>query len=98
MTIIGVGKPTPSQLFLLQLAGIVIQGRSRVLEPTALQVQNSQRQGLQRLRELTGVDYGDDIQAWYDFLAQGDFGIHHSYGLSSMLRLLKQQGYDLVIS
>ena len=93
MTIRGVGKPVPSQLYLMQLAGLVVEGFGRVNEPTLKQVQASRRTGHQGLCNMTGQDFGDDVEKWYDYLIVNDYGLTHSYGYGALRRFLLQQGF-----
>jgi hypothetical protein len=93
MTIRGVGKPVPSQLHLMQLAGLVVDGFDRVNEPTPEQIQASKRDGHRVLSRMTGQDFGDDVQRWYEYLIVNDFGLTHPYGYGAMRRFLKRQGF-----
>ena len=96
MTIFGVGKPVPSQLFLMQLAGLVVKGRARVLAPSAEQTQHSRDEGLRNLKKLTGQDFGFDVEKWFEYLkTQGDFGVTHPYGYASMRGILRELGHEL---
>lgn len=97
MTIIGVGKPVPSQLYLMQLGGLVIDGRRRVENPTKAQVESSQQDGLEMLKRLTGQYFGNDILQWFSYLAQNSekYGITHPYGYANMRKFLKSVGYNL---
>jgi hypothetical protein len=95
MTIRGIGKPVPSQRFLLRLAGVVVEGRGRVLEPSQAQVRRSQEEGYKHLKRLTGQDFGLDVQRWFAYLATcRDHGITHPYGYGATRRILKELGYD----
>jgi hypothetical protein len=84
MTIIGVGKPVPSQLYLMQLAGLVIVGRCRVKVPTAQQLAKSKEQGHQILCAMTKQDFGHDVERWYEYLITKNFGLTHPYGYGTL--------------
>lgn len=94
MTIIGVGKPVPSQLYLMQLAGFVVRGREKVLNPSESQTRQSREQERQALRRLTGEDFGYDVEKWCRFLIVGDYGLTHSYGYRAMRRFLRETGFS----
>lgn len=93
MTIRGVGKPVPSQLYLMQLAGLVVEGWGKVCEPSETQIRESKVEGYQNLRRMTGKDFGYDVEQWYRFLIVGDFGLTHPYGYGAMRRFLKKAGF-----
>ena len=94
MTIVGLGRITPSQLYILQLSGLVIQGRELVSEPTEEQIEESKSQGLKNLIRLTGEDFGLDIMAWFDYLKKSDFEVTHPYGYGQLKSRLKSLGYE----
>src|SRR5689334_11089183 len=94
MTIRGVGKPVPSQLYLMQLAGLVVVGRGKVHDPTSEQIAQSREQGHRLLCRMTGQDFGDDVEQWYAFLILGDYGLTHPYGYGPLRRFLKRAGYE----
>jgi hypothetical protein len=93
MTIIGVGKPMPSQLFLMQMAGFVIEGRMKVNDPSDLDIERSRQDGYLKLREMTGQDYGCDVARWYEFLIIGDYELTHPYGYETLRQFLEGAGY-----
>ena len=74
MTVRGVGKPVPSQLYLMKLAGLVVDGREKVCSPSERQVARSREEGYHALRRMTGKDFGLDVERWYRFLIVGDYG------------------------
>lgn len=94
MTIIGVGKPVPSQLYLMQLAGLVVRGREKVLDPSESQTRQSRERGYQALRRLTGEDFGYNVEKWYRFLIVGDYGLTHPYGYGAMRQFLRETGFS----
>ena len=93
MTIRGVGKPVPSQLYLMQLAGLVVDGFARVNEPTQVQIQASKRDGHRVLCKMTGQDFGADVEKWYEYLIANEYGLTHSYGYAALRRFLQLQGF-----
>lgn len=93
MTIRGVGKPVPSQLNLMQLAGLVVEGWVKVRDPSDAQIRKSKDQGYQSLRRMTGEHFGYDVEKWYKFLIVGDYGLTHPYGYGAMRRFLKKAGF-----
>jgi hypothetical protein len=94
MTIGGVGKPVPSQLYLMQLAGLVVEGRWKVDEPSESQIRRSREYGYHSLRRLTGEDFGYDVEKWYRFLIVGDYGLTHPYGYGGMRQFLRKAGFS----
>ena len=100
MTLIGIGKPMPAQLYLMQLAGLVIEGRHRVYDPTEDQIEYSKRNGLSELKKMTGKDFGYDVESWFLYLteeSEDDHGIKHPYGFASMKRTLIELGVDVPV-
>ena len=95
MTIVGVGNPVPCQLYLMQLAGLVVEGRSKVFNPSEGQRSRSRENGYQMLREITGKDFGFNVLDWYKHLISGDYGLTHPYGFGAMKRFLKGAGFTL---
>lgn len=93
MTIGGVGKPVPSQLYLMLLAGLVITGRRRAIVPSAEDIAQSKAEGYRALCRMTGQDLGYDVERWYEFLITGNYGLTHPYGYGALRRFLKQAGY-----
>ena len=99
MSIAGIGNPTPIQGAVLFLAGCVVTGRSRNLNPTKEQVEASQERGFEMLVRITNRDFGRDAQAWIEFLSSTDedFGFTHPYGFRSTKRILEELGYTISI-
>ena len=96
MTIRGLGKPVPSQIYLLQLAGMVINyRRGPVDNPTENEINESKAEGLADLKRLTGMDYGYDVMQWYNYLLETDHGINHPYFYSTLKEKLSDMGYQL---
>lgn len=97
MSIIGLGKPTPFQLALLRLAGIVVEGRRLIPSPDKDSILDSQRTGLEFLRERTGEDFGEDVTAWFDYLLKRriETAVDHPYGFSVMREFLAEKGWKI---
>ena len=93
MTILGVGKPVPSQLNLMRMAGLVVSGRYRVYDPTADQIEESKALGYRMLRRMTNQDFGYDVELWYEYLIVNDYGLTHPYGYATLRSFLKENGY-----
>ena len=93
MTIRGVGKSVPSQLYLMQLAGLVVEGFGRVIDPTEEQIQASKRDGHRQLCSMTDQDFGEDVEKWYEYLIINDYGLTHPYGYGALRSFLKRQGF-----
>ena len=94
VTIRGVGKPVQSQLHLMELAGLVVEGRARVQDPTEQQVHQSIEAGHSSLCRMTGKDFGTDVEAWYEYLIVHDYGLTHPYGYGALRRFLISRGYS----
>ncbi len=82
MTIPNWGRITPSQDFMLMLAGHVLR-RSFVppgtVEPDEVRLEAMQK-GRESLRRLTGQDFGYDLARWHDLLlGSEDYGYRHPY-------------------
>lgn len=77
----------------MQLAGLVVEGRGKVRDPSDAQIRKSKDQGYQTLRRMTGKDFGYDVEKWYRFLIVGDYGLTHPYGYGAMRRFLRQGGF-----
>jgi hypothetical protein len=97
MALVGVGKPMPSQFYLMQLAGLVVDGRERVYAPTDAQIVESQREGYERLMRMTGEDFEADVLKWFEFLKESseETGITHSHGYASMCAILAELGVEI---
>ncbi len=93
MTIRGVGKPVPSQLYLMQLAGLVVEGFTRVYDPTEEQIRESREAGHKHLCRMTGEDFGTDVEKWYEYLIVRDYGMTHHYGYGALRRFLSSRGF-----
>lgn len=97
LTIRGLGKPVPSQMFLLQLAGLVIEGRSVNHEPSDEQIEFARNQGYRRLKRLTGEDFGYSVEKWFHFFwnKAAEYGFFHPYGHRTLLSILERRGYKI---
>ena len=82
MTIPNWGRVTPSQMFMLMLAGHVMRGffvQPGTVEPEKERLK-SMAMGRASLRRLTGQDFGYDLKRWNDYLlATKDSGYRHPY-------------------
>jgi hypothetical protein len=94
MTIRGVGKPVPSQLYLMQLTGLVVEGFAKVHNPSEAQVTRSKEEGHRKLCRMTGRDFGYDVERWYEYLILSDYGMTYHGGYGAMRRFLKKAGYQ----
>lgn len=96
MGIAGLGKLTPSQGFLLMLAGYVFSRRGIHPNPTAGEIAQAQETGLAALKRLTQQDFGYDVLAWHQFLSENSqFDYLHPYGYQTTVSLLKNRGIDV---
>jgi len=80
MTLPDFGKVLPIHIAMLQLAGYVMDyDQRRVRAPLNDEERSaSMREGLSRLRQWTGQDFGYDLSAWRQFLVQsGTHGYRH---------------------
>jgi hypothetical protein len=93
MTIPYWGKVTPSQMFMLMLAGHVLDRRFVASgkpdpkdDPDEARLA-SMRMGRDRLRRLTGHDCGYDLGRWHQLLlgdADDEWGYRHPYAWRSV--------------
>lgn len=97
MTLRGLGRIVPSQVTLLELAGLVVSGRGVVHDPTDAQIAESRDRAYACLRKMTGQDFGYDVVAWFRWLVvqEDDRGITHPYGYHTMRGKLKERGITL---
>jgi hypothetical protein len=86
MTIPRWGRVTPSQMFMLMLAGHVLRPRHAAGAADADEERReSMRAGRERLRELTGQDLGYDLERWHELLVGNEqWGYRHPYGWDSV--------------
>ena len=87
-----------SQLYLMQLAGLVYSDGSRIENPSEAQIKESKRYGRAGLKRLTQEDYGYNVLDWFEYLvvdADDDCGITHAWGYRYMRKVLKELGVDL---
>jgi hypothetical protein len=98
MTIPGLGKLTPAQMFMLSLAGIKLALRGPpFVDPTRpgskaipdrdhIEIMNG---GRAQLVALTGQDFGFDLKAWRAYLVDHqDSGYTHPYGIAVTRKLV----------
>jgi peptidoglycan/xylan/chitin deacetylase (PgdA/CDA1 family) len=83
LTIPGWGRLTPSHGFMLMLAGRVL--RRRHVPPGTAEPDEERLKamalGRERLRKLTGQDFGYDLKRWHEHLLGTDAGgYRHPYG------------------
>jgi hypothetical protein len=83
MTIPNWGRVTPSQMFMLMLAGHVLRRYlvpPDIVEPDGDRIE-AMKEGRELLRGLTGEDFGDDLPRWHAFLISGkdEWGYRHPY-------------------
>ncbi len=96
MTILGIGKPTPTQLGLLLLSGTVLKGNSVNETPTKEEMEKAKTEGYKLLKAVSKKDNGVDVQDWINYLKNTkDPSYEHSYGYESMKSILESKGYDL---
>lgn len=84
MTIPGFGNIVPSQGFLLSICGwMLTRGGSEILSDEAERIEEM-RIGRYRLVEMTGEDFGFDVECWRAWLMdQPDYGYGHPYAFDS---------------
>ncbi len=84
----------PSQVFLMQLAGLVIKGRAKVINPSEQEIAQSKEEGYRVLCLMTHQDFGYDVEKWYEYLIIGDYGLTHPYCYATLRRFLKNAGFN----
>ena len=98
MTIIGIGNALPLQLELMKLGGVVVKNKSIVTTPNKFEIENSQQEALLRLKHKTGMDYGNNVLLWFQYLSKHfNSEITHSYGYRAMHTILYKLGVKLPI-
>ena len=94
MTIPNWGRITPSQGFMLMLAGHVL--RRHFVEPVTVEPDDerleSMKQGRDRLCSLTGQDFGYDLARWHELLIGNDeeWGYRHPYAWKTVRRAIEK--------
>lgn len=94
MTIPNWGRLTPSQGFMLMLAGHVL--RRHYVAPGTVEPEierlESMKQGRLLLRSLTGQDFGYDLARWHELLAGNDeeWGYKHPYAWRAVKRAIEK--------
>jgi len=85
LTIAKFGRVTPIQGEMLRLIGYRLGRRQSLIEPTVEDRLAIMRLGRTHLRQLTGVDFGYNIEAWRDhLLAQPELGYTHPYAFEGV--------------
>jgi hypothetical protein len=87
MTMRGFGNVMPIHIFMLQLAGYVVDYRAKRIRAAASKKERrrTMREGLAELREWTGQDFGYDLAAWREYLMQDEeSGYQHPYAFQTV--------------
>ena len=89
MTLRPFGRVTPTQIDMLRLAGYGVDYRARRigLSRSDDDRMTSMRLGYERLRNITGQDFGYDLGAWHEYLTtdeDDEFGYQHPYAFSNV--------------
>jgi hypothetical protein len=87
MTMRGFGNVMPIHIFMLQLAGYVIDYRSKRIRAAAgeKEREKTMREGLDELCEWTEEDFGYDLAAWRDYLLHDEeSGYTHPYAFANV--------------
>jgi len=98
LTVGGVGKVVPAQLFLMELAGLVLTWKGvRVADPTEEQTAASKHQAYTKLKNMTGEDFGWDVAGWFEFftLHSDEYGFAHPQGYANMRSFLEECEHNL---
>ena len=101
----GSAELTPVQAAVSELAGVPVKG------PAKQELEDFERaaiisRGLHKLRHLTGVDFGFDLEQWHQFLSTNDVGRRLGYREGTGARpteervraALADPGYDRVVT
>jgi hypothetical protein len=88
------GRTTPSQMFMLALAGIDDSIGGVETELSDEEKINKMTSGRKLLNKMTGKDYGFDLAGWRNFLMNDDendeFGYNHPYAFESVDKAIQK--------
>ena len=96
MTMRELGRVTPAQVYVLQLAGYVINRRSGIIaDPSDQEIEESKANAVTALSKMTGQDFGYDVNAWIAYLIKSDHGFPHPYAFSTVRKRLMDVGISV---
>jgi hypothetical protein len=87
MTMRGFGEVMPIHIFMLQLAGYVVDDRGKRIRAAVSEEerQRTMREGLEELCDWTEEDFGYDLAAWREYLLEDEeSGYTHSYAFNNV--------------
>jgi len=98
LTVGGAGKVVFAQLYLMHLAGLVLNWRcGRVEDPTEEQITANRRKGYKALKNVTKEDFGLDAERWFEFFTTHSDKYRFTYpeGYAIMRGFLEERGHNL---